>query len=74
MAKMSFATGTPLLLSLMAVLAFNARIYGAASFSAAYQGFYRDVTAFDAGNLLHYSIGNLLSRDYGILKAAPPTS
>lgn len=70
-ARTSLATGAPLALSLMAVLAFNAWIYGVPSFSAAYRGFYRDVTAFDSGNLLHYSIGNLLSHDYGILKAAP---
>jgi len=69
--KTALPVGAPVLASLVALLAFNARIYGQASFTAAYQGFDAPNSEISPRNFFLYSFGDLFSRHYGVLVIAP---
>lgn len=69
--KAAVGVGTPVLLSLLALLAYDAHMYGQASFTAAYQGFEAPNSEFSIRNLYLYSFGDLFSRHYGVLVIAP---
>jgi hypothetical protein len=69
--KAALPVGAPVLMSLVALLAFNAHIYGQASFTAAYQNFDAPHSEISPRNFFLYSFGDLLSRHYGVLVIAP---
>jgi len=64
--------GAPLALSLVALLAYDAHMYGQATFLAAYRDFPPTATGeISLHHLYTYSFGDLFSRQYGLLPVAP---
>src|SRR5206468_10479040 len=62
----------PLAVSLLGLLAFDARMYGEAAFLAAYRDFPPTATGeISAHHLYTYSFGDLFSGQFGILPVAP---
>ena len=71
-ARAALPAAVPLALSLVALLAYDAHMYGEATFLAAYRDFPPTaVGEISAHHLYTYSFGDLFSRQFGLLPVAP---
>jgi hypothetical protein len=71
-ARAALPAGVPLTLSLVALLGYDAYMYGEATFLAAYRDFPPTATGeISLHHLYTYSFGDLFSRQYGLLPVAP---
>jgi hypothetical protein len=71
-ARAALPAAVPLALSLVALLGYDAYMYGDATFLAAYRDFPPTaVGEISAHHLYTYSFGDLFSRQYGLLPVAP---